>query len=442
MLPSALASRDFRLFSGGHALSALGSQFTTVALAWEMYLLTNSALDIGLIGLARAVPQMSLLLVGGLLADAIDRRRLLILVQIGQLLVTAGLTAISAAGGATPAALFVASALLGLFAALETPGRQAIVPSLVAPGRLTSALALTNAVRNVGALAGPALAGLLLAVAAPAWCYAVDSLSWLVMLPALAAVRPIGQAAGGRRGLSIGALRQALRFVITNPVLLTVMALDFGATLFGAPAALFPIYAKDILQVGPTGLGILHASVAAGAILGGLVMSTLRGARRAGLGVLLGVAIYGLATALFALSPTLWIAALCLAVSGIGNAISAVLRWTISQVVTPDHLRGRVSAVNSIFTQGGPQLGQLESGIVAEAWGAQVSALSGGIACLILVALVAAVPGIRSFRLGTPAGDDLSSNRGPRTPDTRSDSRQSAVVEGSGSPSHAGRARG
>ncbi len=403
MLPLALRNRDFRYFAGGQGLSVFGSEFTAVAMAWQVYQLTDSPLDIGLIGLFRAVPQMALLLFGGLLADTVDRRRLMMAMQAGQFFVSATLAVLSASALITPGVLFAASAVLGVFTALETPGRQAIVPNIVSTDGLTGALALQNATRKIGSVAGPALAGLVLAISSPVWCYAVDAASWLAMFGALAMIHVRPGALGRRGGVSLGALKDGIGFVVTHPVMLSVMALDFGATLFGLPNALFPVYARDILHVGAAGLGVLYAATSVGAIAGGVAMSIIGDFRRPGLGILLGVTVYGVALALFAYSENLWLSAALLVISGIGNTLSAVLRWTIAQLITPDELRGRVSSVNSIFTSGGPRLGEFRAGAVAQAWGAEASALTGGIATIAIVAAVASVPAIRHFRLPDPA---------------------------------------
>jgi MFS family permease len=207
--------------------------------------------------------------------------------------------------------------------------------------------------------------------------------------------------------MSLSALRDAGRFVLTQPIILSVMALDFGATLFGLPNALFPVYARDILHAGPAGLGVLYAATSLGAIVGGIAMSIVGNVRRPGIGILIGVAVYAIGNILFAMSGDLWLSAVLLAIAGLGNAVSAVLRWTLVQVVTPDALRGRVSAVGSIFTSGGPRLGEFRAGAVAQVWGAEMSALSGGLITLLLVAGVAAPATVRRFRMAPPVREPV-----------------------------------
>jgi len=408
---AALRHRDFRIFWIGQVLSGVGTQFSTVAMAWQIYELTNSPLHIGMLGLARAIPQMSLLLFGGLLADAVDRRRLLILTQVGQFLVSAGLVVITLSGRASPFALYGANVFFAIFSSLETPARQALPPNLVPRTELTNALALTNAQRHVAMIAGPSLAGIALGFVGPALCYGVDAISWLAMAFSLTCITtPLS--AAGRRAISFNSLKEGVGFVRSQPVILLLMSLDFGMTFLGSTRALLPIYARDILQVGPEGLGILHSAVAAGSLGSATFLSFWGRVRRAGRWALIGVAIYGACVLLFAFSTIFWFSVLMLAGTGMGNTIGAVLRSTINQLCTPDELRGRMSSVNSIFTSGGPQLGQFESGLVASFAGAEIAAFIGGVATLLLVTSVSvAAPIVRKFEIGS---ESVPAPTGPR----------------------------
>lgn len=398
-LPPALQHRDFRRFWIGAALSALGSAFTAIALLWHLYLLTHSALQVGLIGLAQAIPLLCVSLFGGLLADAVDRRRLLIAAQLVQIGISSGLVLLTVTGRVTPLVLYVAAALFALASALGNPAGAALVPNLVPPDDLASAIALNSTQRSVAAILGPGLAGVLLAWHGPAFCYGIDALSWFALLAALLSIQRRPQETQGRRGVTFTALRDGLSFVRHNPVILSMMVLDFGATLFGEPDALLPIFATQILAVGATGLGLLFAATSVGSLVAAIGMSLLPRRRRAGRWVLGGVVVYGLAACVFALSPLFWLSLLMLALMGAGDTVSAVLRTTINQLATPDALRGRVSAINSIFVIGGPRLGQVESGVVASFAGAPLSALTGGIGALLVVGALALVPGVRRFSL-------------------------------------------
>ena len=370
-------------------LSGIGSQFTTVAMAWQIYELTDSALQIGLLGLARAVPQMILLLFAGLLADAINRRKLMMCTQSGLCCVSATLAILTFAGQASPHMLYVATIFLALFTSLEQPSRQSLIPNLVPREHLAQALALQGTQRYVPVIAGPSIAGVVLAAFGPAACYTVDALSWLAMLSALTLLRtPIAEG-GGWKTVSLSSLREGFGFVWGHGVIFPLMLLDFGATFFGNVRSLFPIYARDILMVGPQGLGLLYASRAVGSLCAAAVVSFVGPVRRAGIWILIGVGLYGVSTAAFAYTRVFWISVMMLALCGAGDTVSSILRSTINQMSTPDELRGRMSSINSIFTSNGPQLGQFEAGLVAAWLGAQLSALTGGLATLAIVALVA-----------------------------------------------------
>jgi MFS family permease len=406
-VPPALRYRDFRLFVFGAFVSVAGTQFTTVAMAWQMYQLTNSALQVGLLGLARAVPQITLSLFSGILADTIDRRRLLMIVQLAQCAVSTSLCVLTLSGAMTAGKLLAAAVLFAVATSVETPGRQAIVPNLVPKEALRSAIATNNTQRYASMIAGPSLAGVALAAAGPGLCYSIDAASWFVMLTALFFIRrPLQDAATFKPSLEV--FLAGARFVRRQQVILSFMALDFGATFFGSSNALLPIYARDILQAGPVGLGVLYAATAAGAVIAGFVLSTALHVDRAGKWILLGVTLYGVCIIGFALSHVLWISVLLLAGSGFGNTVSAVLRGTSNQLLTPDQLRGRVAAVNSMFTLGGPQLGQFESGLVANFAGAQVSAFTGGLGACLLVAAIAMVPKVREFTFSGHAQPELA----------------------------------
>jgi MFS family permease len=396
---SLLRHRDFCVFWTGSFLSSIGTQFTTVAMAWQIYELTNSALQIGLLGVARALPQIALLLVGGLLADAMNRRKLMMFTQLGLFCVSTLLALLTFAGKASPQVLYVATVFLAFFTSLEQPSRQSIIPSLVPRAQLVQALALQGTQRYVPIIVGPSLAGVVLALWGPAACYAVDACSWLAMLVALRLLRTKIPEGGGWKTISVDSLREGLQFVWSHGVIFPLMILDFSATFFGNVRGLFPIYARDILFVGPKGLGLLYASRAVGSLVAAGAMALFGPVRHSGRWIFLGIAIYGVATMLFAGSQVFWFSFLMLALTGAGDTISSILRSTINQLSTPDELRGRMSSINSIFTSSGPQLGQFESGLVAAWLGAQMSALTGGLATLLVLASVAATfPRVRQFK--------------------------------------------
>jgi MFS family permease len=399
-LLSPLRHRDFRLFWTGLLLSSAGSQFTQVAMAWQIYELTNSPLQIGMLGLVRAVPQMFILLFGGLLADAVNRRKLMLVTQGSLFFVSGALALLSSAGQATPLTLYAVTVLLALFSSLESPSRQSIVPNLVPVEDLSRAVAIYSTQRQIATIAGPSLAGILLALAGPAVCYAVDAVSWLGMLVCLSMIRTQLPERGGWRTISLDSLRVGFRFVWGHAVIFPFLMMDFGANIFGTVRSLFPIYARDILAVGPQGLGLLYAASAAGALLGAAGFSLWGPVRRAGNWILFGVTVCGVCLILFGNSSIFWLSILALVGLGVGDAVSAILRATINQLVTPDELRGRMASINSIFTNSGPQLGQFQAGALAALIGAEFAVTAGGIINLLIVGiLILGYPHVRNYRI-------------------------------------------
>jgi MFS family permease len=398
-LLSPLRHRDFRLFWTGLLLSSVGSQFTQVAMAWQIYELTNSPLQIGMLGLVRAVPQMFILLFGGLLADAMNRRKLMMVTQGSLFFVSGVLALLSLAGQVTPLTLYGVTVFLALFSSLESPSRQSIVPNLVPAEDLSRALAIYSTQRQIATIAGPSAAGVILAFGGPAVCYAIDAVSWLIMLAFLAMIRTQLPDRGGWRTITLDSLRAGFRFVWGHAVIFPFLMMDFGANIFGTVRSLFPIYARDILAVGPQGLGLLYAASAAGALLGALGFSLWGPVRRAGHWILFGVIIYGVCLLGFATSHIFWLSLVLLVGSGIGDTISAILRATINQLATPDELRGRMASINSIFTNSGPQLGQFQAGALAALIGTELSVMAGGVIILLIVGiLIAEYPHVRDYR--------------------------------------------
>jgi MFS family permease len=331
-----------------------------------------------------------------------NRRKLMICTQAGLCSVSASLALLTFAGKTSPQILYTATMLLALFSSLEQPSRQSLIPSLVPREDLPQTLALQGTQRHVPMIAGPSLAGIVLALSGPAVCYTVDALSWLAMLIALLRLRVEISAGSGLRSVSLRSLQEGIGFVSRHGIILPLMILDFGATFFGNVRGLLPIYAKDILSVGPTGLGMLYSARAVGSLSAATAMSFWGPVKQSGWWVFIGVGLYGLATVLFAYSGWFWLSLLMLTLTGVGDTISSILRGTINQLQTPDELRGRMSSINGIFTMGGPQLGQFEIGIVAAWLGAEMAALTGGLGTLtIVIAVALAYPHVRRFQIGS-----------------------------------------
>jgi MFS family permease len=395
-----LRHRDYRLLWSGQLVSLAGTQVQTVAVAWQVYALTNSPVQLGLLGLLRAGPMIVLSLVGGVFADAVDRRRLLIVTQAALLALSAALAAATAAGAATIWLIYAVTLLAGAASAFDGPARQALIPGLVPREELAAALTLNITARQLATILGPSVGGLIVAGAGVASAYTVDAASFGAVIAVLVLMRAdIRGPLVARRG-GLGALLEGLGFVRGNHLVFSMMGLDFLATFFGSVQALLPIYARDILRVGPEGLGLLYTATSVGAMLGAIALSGRGRIRAQGPILLLSIAVYGLCVAGFGLSHTFWLSAALLGGSGAADTVSTVLRGSILQLATPDELRGRVTAVHMAFAMGGPQLGQVRAGVVADRFTPAGAAVSGGLVCVAAVLAVAAlVPKVRQYRV-------------------------------------------
>ena len=360
-----------------------------VAINWHVYEITKSPLALGGVGLVRALPIIFCSLAGGVLADAIDRKRLMLTTQGVMLTSAASLGAITALGLDRLWLIYLLTAISSAALAFDSPARQAMLPTLVPVEDFPNAVSLVLVVFNSAMIGGPALGGVLLSLRGPALIYVINAASFVAVIVALLLMRrhPRRDAGSDASGISFAALREGLRFVWRSPIIVQTMTLDFIATFFASTTVLLPIFAREILHSDARGFGLLAAAPAAGSVICGLVMARLGVLRRQGKIVLASISIYGAATVLFGISHWFWLSLLMLAVVGASDTVSTVLRQTIRQLVTPDHLRGRMTSVNMIFFMGGPQLGELEAGAVAALIGAQLSVVTGGLGCLIAVVI-------------------------------------------------------
>jgi len=389
---AALRHRDFRLLWLGQIVSVTGSQMQFVAINWHVYLLTKSAFALGLVGLFRGVPIIICSLAGGVVADAIDRKRLMIVTQTIMLTSAALLTAGTLAGFKSVWPIYLLSAIASAATAFDTPARQALMPTLVPIEDFPNAVSLAVIVFNVATIAGPAIAGFLLAESGPAIIYGINALSFLAVIAALIAMRASGQPelqTERKDALSLAALKEGLTFVWHTPIIVQTMTLDFLATFFASATLLLPIFAQERLHVGARGYGFLAAAPAIGSVLTALALARLGTLRHQGRLVVASVAVFGVATAAFGVSTVYWVSLLMLAITGAADTVSTVLRQTIRQLVTPNHLRGRMTSINMMFFMGGPQLGELEAGVLAGFIGAPLSVVIGGLGSLITAAIAA-----------------------------------------------------
>jgi len=391
----ALHHRDYLLLLVGRFVSTIGRQMQTVAIAYQVYQFHHSTLDLGLIGLFRIVPVVTFSLLGGVLADVVDRRRLMLLTQPLLMSYSVALALLTAAGMVNLGVIYGFTFLAAATGALDMPARQAIIPALVPREHLPNALSWNITVMEVAMIAGPALGGVAIGAIGIAGTYAFDAVGFLAVISALLLMRArLGAAsAGGERGWKAA--------VQGHDIVLSVMSLDFFATFWGSASVLLPAFAERILHIGPAGLGILYSAPAIGSVIGAVVMTGLSNRiRKPGFPLLIAVAAFGLATVGFGFSRSMPLAILFLAGTGLTDTVSMTLRHQILQLLTPDGLRGRVTAANQVFVQGGPQLGQLEAGAVAAGFGIPFSIISGGIACVAIVALIGwRNPAIRQYRI-------------------------------------------
>lgn len=413
----ALRHGDFRRLWATQFVSLVGSQMQVVALNWHVYLLTRSALALGFVGLTRVVPIVAFSLLGGVVADRRDRRRIMLGTQTAMAVVSLVLAAVALSDHGSLATLYGLNALQAAASAFDNPARQALVPRLVPKAELPAALALNLTMFHAAMIGGPALGGLVIAGAGLpglpethrlAVLYGLNAVSFAGVIVTLFTMRTSG-APEPREGASVSPwqdLRAGLRFVFTTPLLVWTMGLDFFATFFAGSMSLLPIFADQVLHVGPSGYGWLVAAPAAGAVLGSLYTTLRPLPRRQGRVLLGSVAGYGVATIAYGLSGSYALTLVALAFTGLTDVVSTVIRQTLRQLTTPDALRGRMTSVNMIFFMGGPQLGELEAGYVASlfasaATGVRVSVVSGGLVTLLVVALVAvAAPLVRAYEAG------------------------------------------
>ena len=359
-----------------------------VAINWHVYLLTKSPLALGGVGLVRILPIIFCSLVGGVVADAVDRKRLMLATQGSMLVCAVALAVMTATGLHSIWPIYALTAIASAALAFDNPARQAMLPTLVPPEDFPNAVSLGIVVFNSAMIVGPALSGVLLSIRGPALIYGINAASFVAVIVALLLMHASGRPRVEEQApqISLGALREGLRFVWRTPIIVQTMTLDFIATFFASATALLPIFAAEILNIGPRGLGWLAAAPGTGSIVTGLLMARLGVNRKQGKIVLGSVLIYGAATVAFGFSRWFWLSLLMLGITGAADTVSTVLRQTIRQLVTPDRLRGRMTSVNMVFFMGGPQLGEMEAGAVAALIGATLSVVSGGVGCLLAVA--------------------------------------------------------
>jgi MFS family permease len=388
-IPPAIRNKRFLYLWLGLLISIAGSQMQISALFWHIRILTGEPqpLALGGIGLARILPVIFFSFLGGPVADTWNRRRILFVTQSIMALVALLLAIMTFTGDITIWYIYLLTAIQAAALAFDAPARQAMIPNIVPEEDLPSAFSMSSIAQNTGSIIGPALTGIVIVALGQGYTYFINAVSFLAVILALILIGPVLQDSR-KSGIHLSAIMDGIRFIISKPVILSTMVTDFIATFFASANTMMPIIAKDILKVGEIGYGWLSSAQAIGSVFAGVVVSQVKNLRRQGPVFLTAVFIFGLATVLFGASQAFFLGMIALILMGAADAVSTIIRNTIRQLNTPDHIRGRMVSVNQIFFQGGPQLGEVEAGIVASLIGVPASIISGGIGCIIGAVLI------------------------------------------------------
>jgi MFS family permease len=399
-IPPALKHRRYFYLWLGLLISIAGSQMQITALFWHIRTLTGNPdpLALGGIGLARILPIIVFSLVSGPVADAFNRRKILFITQILLALIALALALLTFTGRITLWQIYALTAFQAAAIAFDMPARQAMIPSLVPGKDLANAFSMQSIASNTGSVIGPMLAGVVIATLGQAYTYLFNAISFIAVIVALIMIGQVIQDTKNSSGVNLSASMDGFRFIFSRPTILSTMLLDFVATFFASANTMMPIVARDILKVGEVGYGFLSAAQPIGSVLAALVISQIRALRRQGPIFLWAEVVFGTATIAFGITHVYYLALLALVLMGAADAVSTIIRNTIRQLQTPDYMRGRMTAVNQIFFQGGPQLGEVEAGVVAQFFGVPFAIISGGIGCIVgLVVIVLKWPHLRTY---------------------------------------------
>jgi MFS family permease len=387
-------------------ISITGTQMQISAVLWHINTLTAEPIALGGLGAARIIPVIIFSLIAGAFADVHNRRNILFVTQSGMALVALILGWLSLTGNIDLWHIYLLMALQAVAVAFNGPALQSLVPNLVPAKDLPNAFSMNSLANQVGSIIGPALSGIMIAASELSFIYVINAVSFLAVILALLLMGPVQQlkSADGHSGkVSLAAITEGIRFILNQPLILSTMILDFFATFFASGNTLMPIVAKQILHVGAIGFGILSAAQAIGSIFAAVIISQMRQIRRQGAVFLIAVIVFGGATILFGATTSFAIAMVSLILIGGADTVSTIIRNTIRQLSTPDYIRGRMTSVNQIFFQGGPQLGEMEAGLVAQITSVPIAIISGGIGCILATIWIARRwPQIRSYNGDEP----------------------------------------
>ena len=383
-IPPSLKHKKFFYLWLGQLISITGTQMQLWALFWHVNQLDDNPIALGGIGMARFLPVVIFSLIGGALADSVDRRRVMFTTQSIAALLALTLALFTQFGQVTIWHIYFITALQAVVVAFDGPSRQALIPNLVPKKDLPNAFSMTFTAFQAGAVIGPALSGVFIASFGQEAVYYFNALSFAAVLLALFMIGDVPQSIAEKSaGVSLNSIADGIRFILSKPIIFSTMMIDFVATFFASASTLMPIIAKDVLNVGVVEYGYLSAASAVGAVAVALVISQVKEIRRQGTVFVTAVIVFGIATIIFGVTKSFFVAWLAIAVTGGADGVSTIVRNTIRQLQTPDHVRGRMTSINQIFFMGGPQLGEIEAGAVAQFFGAPFAVITGGIGCIL-----------------------------------------------------------
>jgi MFS family permease len=386
-IPASLRHRKFRLLWLGLLISIAGSQMQLSAIHWHIRELTGVAnpLALGGIGLVRILPVILFSIISGPAADTLNRRRIMLITQSVQALTAIALAILTFTNHINIGLIYAITGIQAAAIAFDLPARHAMIPNIVPEKDLPNAYTLQSIAFNTGAIIGPMLGGIVIATLGQGYTYFFNAISFLAVILALLMIGKVPQDMKRASGISLSAVGEGIRFIFSRPIILSTMLVDFFATFFASANTMMPIVARDILHVGEIGYGFLSAGQSIGSVAAGLVISQMAAIKKQGPLFLGSVFIFGFATILFGVSRILVLAMLALIVMGAADAVSTIIRNTIRQLHTPDYIRGRMVSINQIFFQGGPQLGEVEAGLVGNFFGVTAAIISGGIGVILSV---------------------------------------------------------
>ncbi len=395
---SSFRHRDFALLWVGQCISMIGTEMQMVAMNWHVYILTHSAIALGLIGFFRFMPLILFSLLSGSFSDTHNRKHILMISQITFLILSAILGILTLSHNINTFEIFIIASLLSITSSFDIPARQALLPNLIPTQDLSQAMSLYSIVRQVALIIGPALGGFAIVGIGLGNIYLVNAFSFFAIIIALLFMQTSGEVTGIVSTVSFSSVMEGLSFVRSKSIIWSTMVLDFFSNFFASAQSLIPLF-TDILHVGPQGLGFLYAAPSVGAIVAGISMTYIGHLKKPGKFIIWSVCLYAIGTILFGVSRIFLFSLFALMLVGAGDSISTIVRNTIRQLATPDHLKGRMTAINMIFFMGGPQLGDFEAGILAAAVGGPLSVIIGGVGTLIALGCIAYfMPVIREYQ--------------------------------------------